>query len=187
MSKVVSNGNIKENKQMTGKIKQCTVADLKQLQAISRTTFTDTYGAVNTPADLEEYLEEAYNDDQLLAELRQPTTQFDFIYVENALAGYLKLNWGPTQSEHYGDDLLEIERIYILPAFKRQGLGQQFYQHAIATAQKLGKQAVWLGVWEHNPAAQKFYQQMGFEQIGDHRFQLGSDPQRDLILRKTLV
>lgn len=172
---------------MTGIIKPCTEAEILQLQSVCRQTFTDTFGAANTPADLAAYLDTAYNPQQLLSELRQPTTTYELMWVGTQVAGYLKLNWGPTQSEPRGNQTLEIERIYILPAFKRQGLGQQFYQHAVDRARALGLTSVWLGVWEHNAAARKFYQAMGFTQVGDHVFQLGSDRQRDLILTKTLV
>ncbi len=41
---------------------------------------------------------------------------------------------------------------------------------------------LWLGVWEHNPRAVAFYRKKGFRVVGDHVFQLGSDPQRDLIM-----
>ncbi|WP_143461779.1 GNAT family N-acetyltransferase [Levilactobacillus enshiensis] len=172
---------------MTGKIKTCTLQDLKTLQQVSRTTFTDTFGAANTPADLAEYLDTAYSDAQLTQEMQQPTAQFAFILVAGQVAGYLKLNWGASQSEHRGEATLEIERIYILPEFKRQGLGRQFYDYAVATAKQLNCRTIWLGVWEHNQPAQKFYHRLGFHPVGDHVFQLGEDAQRDLILEKTLV
>ncbi|WP_204121068.1 MULTISPECIES: GNAT family N-acetyltransferase [Levilactobacillus] len=172
---------------MTGKIKLCTPDDVKALQAVSRATFADTFGAVNTPADLAKYLDDSYNEPQLLQEMQQPTSQFSFILVDDQVAGYVKLNWGPTQSEEQGDGNLEVERIYILPEFKRQGLGKQLYQYAVEKAQSLKLVAIWLGVWENNTSAQKFYEAMGFKEIGDHVFQLGTSRQRDLILQKTLV
>ena len=40
---------------------------------------------------------------------------------------------------------------------------------------------MWLGVWEHNYRAQKFYQKMGFEDTGyKHPFPIGNTPQTDL-------
>lgn len=172
---------------MTTKIVPCTLSDLAALQQVSRRTFTETFGDANTPEDLAAYLATAYSTQQLTQELTQPTTTFDFIQVAGQVAGYLKLNWDASQSEHRGSHSLEIERIYILPAYKRQGLGKALYQHAVARARRLHKTTIWLGVWEHNQPARKFYERMGFQQIGDHVFQLGSDAQRDLILQTTLV
>ncbi|MHA3067245.1 GNAT family N-acetyltransferase [Lacticaseibacillus saniviri] len=167
-------------------IKPVTLADLATLQAISRETFSDTFGADNTPTDLAQYLNQAYGDPQLTKELTTPGTTFYFIEREGQLAGYLKVNVGEAQSEKMGQEALEIERIYIKTSFKRQGLGSKLYQFALELAQEQHKQYIWLGVWEHNVPALKFYRQLGFVQIGDHVFQLGADQQRDLLMRKTL-
>ena len=48
----------------------------------------------------------------------------------------------------------------------------------LATEKKY--EAVWLGVWEHNIRAQKFYGKYGFEDSGyTHDFPIGSTPQTD--------
>ena len=41
-------------------------------------------------------------------------------------------------------------------------------------------------VVEHNPRAIAFYQKYGFETVGDQIFEVGSDPQRDLIMARQL-
>lgn len=159
---------------------------LTDLQVISRETFSDTFGKDNTPEDLEQYLSDAYSIEQLTSELQQPTTAFYFIYIENQVAGYLKLNWGETQSEDYGSDSLEVERIYISPNFKRLGLGTELINQVSITAQQQQKNTIWLGVWENNQAALHFYKKLGFHEIGEHLFQLGSDQQRDIIMQKKI-
>jgi ribosomal protein S18 acetylase RimI-like enzyme len=45
---------------------------------------------------------------------------------------------------------------------------------------------MWLGVWEFNPRAQRFYEKNGFRIVGKHTFILGSDPQTDLLMQKDL-
>lgn len=167
-------------------IKRVTQRQLTQLQAVSRATFADTFGAQNTAENLAEYLDEAYGDQQLTSELENPATTFWFALVAGQVAGYLKLNVGAAQSETRGDAALEVERIYILPAFKRQGIGTQLIQFAEQRARQQTKQKMWLGVWEHNPAAIAFYKRMGFEAVDDHVFKLGDDEQRDVIMEKQL-
>ena len=49
-----------------------------------------------------------------------------------------------------------------------------------------GCDVVWLGVWERNPRAISFYRKVGFAEVGEHVFQLGSDPQRDVVMALTL-
>ena len=46
---------------------------------------------------------------------------------------------------------------------------------------------VWLGVWEENVKAQRFYGRWGFEeQLGTHDFVMGDTKQTDLLIVKWL-
>ncbi|MGP4115872.1 GNAT family N-acetyltransferase [Levilactobacillus zymae] len=171
---------------MTSQLKPCTLDDLATLQAVSRETFTATFGAQNTPADLAAYLDTAYSSAQLTQELTNPESQFYLLYQDATVAGYLKLNTGAVQTEAMGPNDLEIERIYLRTAFQHQGLGKRLFQLALEQAQRQRKAQIWLGVWEHNLNAQNFYHRLGFHQVGQHTFTLGSDPQTDLIYAKDL-
>ena len=48
-----------------------------------------------------------------------------------------------------------------------------------------GSDIVWLGVWEQNPRAISFYRKLGFTEVGEHIFQVGTDPQRDIIMKRS--
>lgn len=172
---------------MTPILKRVQLADLPKLQQISRTTFSDTFGSENSASDLAAYLETAYSESQLAAELTNPESAFYFVLLADQVAGYLKVNWGQAQSEQLGATGFEIERIYILPQFKRHGLGRFLYQTAVHQAEQAGKEFIWLGVWEHNYPAQAFYKKLGFYQVGQHTFTLGEDPQTDLLMRRDLI
>ncbi|MFC6169841.1 GNAT family N-acetyltransferase [Loigolactobacillus jiayinensis] len=170
----------------TIQLEKVTLADLPTLRKISIATFTDTFGAQNTPENLAAYLTAAYAPAKLQQELTEPASQFYFVYVDQQLAGYLKINHDAAQTEAKGGATLEVERIYILPAFKRHGLGRYLIKQAETSAQQLGKTAIWLGVWENNFAAQQFYAKLGFVRTGQHSFVMGTDPQTDFILTKQL-
>ncbi len=55
-------------------------------------------------------------------------------------------------------------------------------QGCIQEALQRGCDSVWLGVWEKNSRAISFYKKMGFQEVGEHTFTLGYDPQRDIIM-----
>jgi len=171
---------------MTVEIKKCTLDDLKTLHNLSVETYTDTFGEYNTEADLNDYLDKAYNNTELKKELTNSNSMFYFAFYDGKLAGYLKLNVLDAQSESIGDESLEIERIYIRKQFKRLGLGTKLLNFGIAKAEGLNKQSVWLGVWENNFPAQKFYQKMNFVRYSEHKFIMGESVQTDYILKKEL-
>ena len=45
---------------------------------------------------------------------------------------------------------------------------------------------VWLGVWEENVKAQRFYRRWGFEKVGVHDFDIGDTKQTDSVMLKWL-
>ncbi|WP_042354734.1 GNAT family N-acetyltransferase [Bacillus rubiinfantis] len=167
-------------------IKQCSHEDLAELQEISIETFNDTFKEQNTPENLTAYLQRAFHLEQLDKELSNRFSQFFFIYVDKELAGYLKVNTNEAQSENMGDESFEVERIYIRRKFQGQGLGRYLLNKAIEIANEKNKAKVWLGVWEKNEKAIKFYRKLGFVQNGAHSFYMGDEEQTDLIMVKSL-
>lgn len=171
---------------MTTKLTECTLDDLHELQTISIVTFTETFKDQNSPEHLKAYLDEAYDLDKLKKELKNPSSRFYFIYVDQQVAGYLKLNTDAAQTEPMGADSLEVERIYVKKAFQRYGLGKQLLNKAFEMAVEQSKKRIWLGVWEENANAIAFYRKKGFVQTGTHSFYMGDDEQVDLIMVNTL-
>lgn len=171
---------------MTTMIKRCTQKDLSELQAISITTFTETFKDQNSPEHLHAYLEKAYDLKKLEQEVANPSSQFFFVYFNEDVAGYLKVNTDDAQTEAIGNDSLEVERIYVKKTFQKHGLGKLLLDKAVEIALEKQKKSIWLGVWEANENAIAFYQKKGFVQTGSHSFFMGDDEQVDLIMVKTI-
>ena len=169
-------------------IRQLTLADLDQLQSISRTTFHETFAADNSEADMAHYLEHNLSASRLAQELVNPESRFYFAEDDDGNAlGYLKTNTGAAQSEPQDPQALEIERIYVLSAHHGQGVGAALYRQARHDAEQQGAPYLWLGVWEHNRSALQFYQKHGFTAFASHTFTLGSDAQTDILMKLDLV
>ncbi|MCR8632189.1 GNAT family N-acetyltransferase [Paenibacillus radicis (ex Xue et al. 2023)] len=172
---------------MTVKVKKCSREDLQKLQEISIETFNDTFKDQNSLENMKAYLERSFNSKQLEKELSNTSSEFFFIYFNEELAGYLKVNFNDAQSEEMGDVSLEIERIYIKYNFQRKGLGKYLLNKAMEKAIRQNKKIVWLGVWEKNEKAIDFYKKKGFVQTGTHAFYMGDEKQIDFIMTKTLI
>ncbi|WP_223594612.1 GNAT family N-acetyltransferase [Neobacillus bataviensis] len=172
---------------MTINIKPCTFEDSRKLQEISSETFYETFKEQNSAENMNAYLEKAFNIPQLEKELSNTSSQFFFVYFDNEVAGYLKVNTNDAQSEEMGEESLEVERIYIKKEFQKHGLGKYLFNKAVEIAMEGNKKKIWLGVWENNENAIAFYKKMGFVQTGAHSFYMGDDEQIDFIMTKTLV
>ena len=153
---------------------------------ICRETFYDTFFEDNAKEDMDKYLTENFNDTQLTSELNNPKSEFYFAKLEGEVAGYLKINFGNTQTEIKDENGLEIERIYVLKKFHGKKVGQKLYEIALQAAIDKMLDYVWLGVWEKNVRAIKFYEKNGFAEFDRHIFVLGSDEQLDIMMRLKL-
>lgn len=167
-------------------MKRIAVSEVEILQAISIETYTDTFGQYNSEEIMTAYLNEAYEINKLTQELQDEYTEFYWALLDGEIAGYLKLNVNQAQTEAMGNQFLEIERIYVRPPFKSNGIGSKFIELAIEKACEQQKEAIWLGVWEHNHSALRFYKKHGFNHHSQHIFYMGDDPQTDYLFVKKL-
>ena len=164
-------------------IRKLDITDLENLQKISILTFRETFEEVNTKEDMQKYLDENLSVEKLKSELENPNSEFYFAENDKLILGYLKINFGNAQTENQGNETLEIERIYVLKAFLGQKIGQILFDKAIEIGREKNLEYVWLGVWEENHRAIKFYKKNGFEIFGKHDFVLGEDVQTDLLMK----
>lgn len=166
--------------------KRVTLNEIDQLQKICRQTFSETFSEGNTEEDMTKYLEENFSLERLTAELNNKNSEFYFAVCDNNIIGYLKLNFGESQTELKDDKALEIERIYVLRDFHGKNVGQLLYGKAIQIARQKNAGYVWLGVWEKNPRAINFYKKNGFVEFDKHIFKLGNDVQTDIMMKLQL-
>ena len=165
------------------KIRKLNIDDLETLRNLSIQTFKETFEEVNTEEDMQKYLDENLSIEKLKTELENPNSKFYFAENNDEILGYLKLNFKDAQTEKLEENHFEIERIYVLKAFLGQKIGQILFDKAIEIGREKNLEYVWLGVWEENHRAIRFYGKNGFEIFGKHDFVLGEDVQTDLLMK----
>ena len=167
-------------------IQKISVTEIDQLQKIGRQTFKETFSESNSEENMKNYLEEGFSKEKLTAELNDKNSEFYFAKLEEEVIGYLKVNFGDSQTELKDSKALEIERIYVSKEFHGKSVGQLLYDKAIEVAKQKGSEYVWLGVWEENPRAISFYKKNGFVEFDKHIFKLGDDEQTDIMMKLKL-
>ena len=168
------------------KIRKVNIEDIEKLKEIGKLTFAETFSSENSEEDMREYLEDGFSTEKLNTELTNPNAEFYFAEIDGKTIGYLKVNYGESQTEIKDKNALEIERIYVLKEFHGKKVGQTLYDKAIELAKKGNMDYVWLGVWENNPRAIRFYEKNGFVAFDKHIFKLGNDEQTDIMMKLKL-
>lgn len=170
----------------TIQIQKISSNNVVQLQEIGRQTFYETFAATNSEENMAAYLKEGFATEKLTTELENPYSEFYFASLENHVIGYLKLNFGPAQTELKDTNAVEIERIYVLQEFHGKKIGQLLYDKAMGVAKEKNASYVWLGVWEKNHRAIQFYTKNGFVAFDQHVFVLGDEEQTDIMMKLLL-
>jgi ribosomal protein S18 acetylase RimI-like enzyme len=172
-------------------LKKISITDVAQLQKIGMTTFSETFREFNTPENLNKYLAESFSIEKLSSEINNTSSEFylalDDTKDDTNAIGYLKVNFGESQTELKDSKSFEIERIYVLKEYQGKDVGQLLYQKALAIAKQNNVEYLWLGVWENNVRAINFYKKNGFVTFDTHIFKLGDEQQTDFMMKLPLV
>ena len=156
--------------------------DAAQLAALAERTFRDAFEAVNTPGDMALHCGSSYSEAVQGREILNPALTTLVAERDGRLVAYAQTRWDPAPDCVRAERPFEIQRLYVAEAWHGQGVAQELMAACLALAEAGGADQAWLGVWEHNPRAIAFYRKCGFVEVGEHGFQLGTDPQRDIVM-----
>ena len=165
--------------QRTTTIRRGTPADAAALAELGARTFRDAFASGNTPEDLELYLSRTYGEAQQRRELEDPEQIALLAEEEGVPVAFAQLR---REGER-----LEITRFYVDRAHHGRGIAHELMQRVIDTARGLGIATIFLGVWEHNPRAIRFYEKCGFVDVGSHPFLVGTDLQTDRLMELVIT
>jgi len=160
--------------------------DVTGLEQISKKTYSDTFSKDNSPENMWAYLESSFSEEKLLEELKESNSEFYFAKISHKTIGYFKINFGDAQTDLHDHNALELERIYVIKEFQGKKNGQKLLDKVLGIANKNQMDYLWLGVWEKNEGAIRFYERNGFNVTGSHPFRMGDEIQTDLIMKLPL-
>jgi diamine N-acetyltransferase len=169
-------------------VRKANLADAEILAKVGWQSFYEAFAEhpKNHPDDMKIYMDEAFSVEKLQKELSETGAVFFVVELENEIVGYAKLQQNSREDCVSGKNPLELNRLYALDKHIGKGIGKALMLKCLEFAATNNHDTFWLGVWEFNFRAQKFYEKFGFEKCGEHVFQLGNDPQIDWIMQKEL-
>jgi ribosomal protein S18 acetylase RimI-like enzyme len=165
-------------------IRKASAEDIPLLLSLGRKTFYEAFGDVNTEENMNLFLEQQFQTEVLHREMAEEGAAFFIAFNNETPVAFTKLRTGYEPIEIVG--ALEIERIYVLKEFQDRKIGAVLIQHNLDYARENGFNLIWLGVWEHNTNAIRFYQRWGFQTFGTHAFTLGREIQTDVLMKRPI-
>lgn len=158
-------------------VRSASASDAAALAELAAYTFADTFAAQNRPEDIEAYLAKTYGEALQRREIEDPSIMTLLVEDGGALVAFAQLR--RSDSKH---GQVELARFYVHREHHGRGIAQRLMDASVDAARELGGATLWLGVWEHNERAIRFYEKCGFGDAGSQPFLLGSDLQTDRVM-----
>ena len=167
-------------------IKRATAEDAQLISDLSTITFIESYRGSCPDDDLMGFIDQCFNEKVITAELNDPEDFYYIAFVDGFPAGYMRLMEdydGYPLAEKYRS--LQLKRIYLLKQFHSQKIGSALISFALQLAADKHYEVMWLGVWEGNPNAKRFYERWGFTDINQpYHFFVGNTVHTDRWMTK---
>ena len=167
-------------------IREAGAADAGLISVLGGVTFYEAYFEQDAPPDLANYILDAFEINKIRAEIENPQATFFILYLDGKAVGYAKLR---EDSEVYcieNETAVELQRIYLVERVFGKGLGKLLLNHCLEYAGQKGFSTLWLGVWEENIRARKFYEKYGFRRVGTITFPYGDTVGTNFVMEKVL-
>ena len=165
-------------------IRRATPGDASLIADIGAITFEASFGADNRLEDMEQYLSLSFSKVHIEAQLADPSSIFLLAYEDCKAVGYVMLRVSKKPISVIGTKPVELVRLYIEEEIIGKGYGSALMNSCLKEAKKNEHRTIWLGVWEKNLRAIRFYEKWGFTKVGTKEFVLGNDLQNDHIMAR---
>ena len=173
---------------LSGKIeiRRAGVSDAGLVSVLGAVTFYEAYFEQDDPHSLADYIHESFEPNKIRAEIEDRHAEFYMIFLNDRAVGYAKLREDSVIDCVKNETAIELQRIYIVERAFGTGVGERLLKHCLATAKRRGFETLWLGVWEENRRAQRFYEKHGFRRVGTLTFPYGETVGINFVLEKVL-
>jgi ribosomal protein S18 acetylase RimI-like enzyme len=161
--------------------------EMAALRELAIETYLETFEGTATAEDTDLLLKSAYNENRLLEELYEQGSVLYHAFTGDRLVAFLRMRENPEVEHHLGKNTFELQRLYVQRDFHGKKVADQLMEIACQEAISRKVDWLWLGVWERNFRAQRFYARWGFERFSEHTFWVGNDPQIDWLFRKRIT
>ncbi len=167
-------------------LRQVTSADAEQMAAISLRGFLPSFGGLYSRADLRLCIEEKLSV-SAHHHMLEDSAQEIWLAENDAgeVEGFVHIapNGLPVGEATDG----ELCRLYLMPEAQGKKLGDDLLRWGIERLQQRGYRRIYLGVWEHNHRAQRFYARHGFRVVGDYFYTVGGHKDHELIMYQEMA
>lgn len=169
----------------TPSIRKATPADAAAMAELGAATFTETFGHLYPPEDLQTFLSKNHSLESWTRALTDPTRGVFVVEDQSGRKiGFIAVGACKLPVENLEAQAGEVQQLYVLAEFHNLRLGRRLMEQGLEWLESQGRAPLYIGVWSENYGAQRFYQRYGFSKVGEYGFPVGNTVDAEFILKR---
>ena len=169
---------------MTVVFREAGPEDSAAISELSARSFTETFGPLYTPENLDAFLA-SHSLDRWRTDLSDPRFAVRIGEADGQAVAYAKLGPPSLPFDPQGRPI-ELRQFYILRPWQGTGAARELMQWVLHEARQRDADEIYLSVFVDNHRARRFYEGYGFEPVGRYDFMVGTHADEDIVMRKSL-
>lgn len=166
-------------------IRRATPDDAPALATLGAATFTETFGHLYPPEDLQAFLVGSHSVDAWIRTLADPQRAvWVAVLADSTPIGFIVVGACKLPIEHREPTAGEIQQLYVLARYHNLRLGSRLMDLGLEWLEAQGQTPLYIGVWSENLNAQRFYGRHGFNKVGEYGFPVGRTVDCKFILKR---
>ena len=165
-------------------IRRATREDARALATLGAATFTETFGYLYPPEDLQAFLSTVHSVESWLKTLTDVNHAVWLAHLEDAPIGFILVGPCKLPVENREPTAGEVKQLYVLARHHNLRLGTRLMEVGLAWLEAQSRAPLYIGVWSENHGAQRFYARYGFNKVGEYGFPVGNTVDHEFILRR---
>lgn len=167
-------------------IRRATVDDAETLARFAGRVFRESYQEGADPHELELHISSKFGLVQQRGELLDRDMTTLLLYQDAEVAGYAQVRRAASPECVSSAAAFNLFRFYVDQRWHGSGVAATLMRAVLSEAGSFAADSVWLGVWAENHRAIAFYRKHGFEDVGTHLFQFGSEKHLDRVMFRSI-
>lgn len=155
-------------------VRQAGTGDIPLIRRLADEAFRATYREILSPGQMEYMMDWMYSEASLQRQMGQEGHRYFVAESDGEPCAYVSVQ--PLGRQDDGSCLFELQKIYVLPAFQKKGVGRQLFDHIVRFSRHAagGRPCrIELHVNRSNPAVD-FYRRLGMEILREGDFPIGN-------------
>lgn len=165
-------------------LRRATLDDAPALALLGAESFTETFGHLYPPEDLQIFLAGTHSVDAWRRVLVDTQRAVWLAHLAEAPVAFITAGACKLPIENREPNAGEIQQLYVLAKHHNLRLGSGLMDLGLQWLDAQARTPLYIGVWSENFGAQRFYGRYGFKKVGEYGFRVGNTVDHEFILKK---